>query len=387
MKTKTITRETQRIRRNIAISSILAVLLIALLVIYYVLTQPPQAVDAAKAKGFQHVMSIYGYQSIRLSKPNEIAVAKNGDIYILDADNHRVVVFDEDGNYVKKFGEESGQGSLNFPTAIAIDSNGVVFVAVKDKRKIVMFDAKNHEPFWEIKIPAPAKPQALTTVGNRLYVATDDGVMIGTTKGRMLTAFRGRGRGKGEFDLPTGIAVRKGKIYIADSGNYRLQALNSDGESLWTVGEPMKTGAGPRNLERKFGSPAGLTIDDDGNLYMVDGLNGEIHIFDEKGQVLKKIGSWGRDDGQLYYPDGIAYAGGSRFVVADKFNNRVQVFRIALTETPVTYVANLLSPIMLTVPLALLLMLLIWRWYSLRPVLVADPISTESDVLNSTENA
>ena len=41
-------------------------------------------------------------------------------------------------------------------------------------------------------------------------------------------------------------------------------------------------------------------------------------------------GEWGGEDGQFYYPDGLAYLGGDRYAVADKFNGRVQVVRISL---------------------------------------------------------
>jgi hypothetical protein len=49
---------------------------------------------------------------------------------------------------------------------------------------------------------------------------------------------------------------------------------------------------------------------------------------DNKGKVLNKVGSWGHNEGELYYPAGIAYGGNETFAIADKFNDRVQVLRI-----------------------------------------------------------
>jgi len=70
---------------------------------------------------------------------------------------------------------------------------------------------------------------------------------------------------------------------------------------------------------------------------------------------VETIGDVGHEDGTFYYPDGIAQNGG-RLVVADKFNDRVEVF--ALPTTTVATVTRF-APwflLILLVPLALLLL-------------------------------
>ncbi len=48
------------------------------------------------------------------------------------------------------------------------------------------------------------------------------------------------------------------------------------------------------------------------------------------GEFIQKIGDVGHDDGTFYYPDGIDYSDG-KLVVADKFNDRVEVFNVPRT--------------------------------------------------------
>jgi hypothetical protein len=84
---------------------------------------------------------------------------------------------------------------------------------------------------------------------------------------------------------------------------------------------------------RKFGLPANITIDDRGNLYVVDGLNSELIVLSSEGEYIGKVGDVGHDDGTFYYPDGIDHQGG-RLVVADKFNDRIEVFSVPTAFGP-----------------------------------------------------
>jgi len=63
----------------------------------------------------------------QLKYPTDIAIAANGDIYIVDQDNNRVQVFDQAMQYKREF----GGGILNIPFRIALDSLGNAYVSVQ----------------------------------------------------------------------------------------------------------------------------------------------------------------------------------------------------------------------------------------------------------------
>ena len=62
--------------------------------------------------------------------PRDVAVASNGNIYVVDYFNHRVQVFDSTGTHLLSFGSKgSANGQFNSPYGIYIDSVGAVYVA------------------------------------------------------------------------------------------------------------------------------------------------------------------------------------------------------------------------------------------------------------------
>lgn len=354
-KTILVRRDT---RRYIAITLILLFLLLFLLYLFYLFTRPPQFVGGERREtGISPIFSIYGFGTERISRPDAVALDEDGNMYITDTDNHRIVIFDKNGRFLAKFGKAGkAQGELWFPNGIAVAPGGNIYVLNKALDKITIYN-KNYQPIWEVSIP---NPQAAAVVGKRLYVATDRGVMIGDLAGKLLATFGKKGRAKGSVDLPTAVVVdKKGNIYLADSLNYRIQAFNPKGESLWTLGEPPPPD-NPIRAQRKFALPSGLTMDEKGYLYALDAFSGEIYILNSKGKEIGKVGDWGRDEGQFYYPAGITYAGAGQFIVADKFNDRIQVVRITVAGVTPTSRISIRGQIYLALLLLLLLIILVW---------------------------
>lgn len=179
-----------------------------------------------------------------------------------------------------------------------------------------------------------------------------------------VNAFKGgEGYAGGQFSKPRGIAVDKnGNLYVADTGNGRVQIFDADGNFISAFG---RTG----DKEGEFKEPNGIAVDSEGNIYVVDvgnhklikfapdgkfakewnqskllmygprdlaiGRNGELYIVDQGRMRIVKFNpatetftSWGtagEDKGQFKQPTGITINGDFVFV-ADLGNNRVQVF-------------------------------------------------------------
>ncbi|MBA4371192.1 MAG: hypothetical protein C0418_06425, partial [Coriobacteriaceae bacterium] len=244
-----------------------------------------------------------------------------------------IVVFDRAGRYKTTYGE-AGEGPLQIwePLGVAVAPDGRSFVLDKTKYKIVEFDA-NKQPVRSITFEE--YPLSVRIADDSLFVTTESGVLIGDLEGNLQTGYVERGKEPGQFDRPGGVAIGEdGTLYVADSLNYRVQAIGTDGKPKWQYGKPVD----PSKLKdmtaetgQLFGLPANIAIDDNGFLYVVDGLNSEIVVLDSSdGSFVERIGDVGHDDGKFYYPDGIDYASG-RLVIADKYNDRVEVFSIPIT--------------------------------------------------------
>ena len=139
-----------------------------------------------------------------------------------------------------------------------------------------------------------------------------------TSAGAFLTAWGSAGTTNGQFSIPSGIAVdASGNVYVADTGNNRIQKFTSAGVFVakWGTGG---TGDG------QFDMPMGIAVDATG-LYVNDMGNHRVQKFSFAGAYFSKWGTEGIANGQFYYPTGLG-AGGSAVYVADSGNNRVQKF-------------------------------------------------------------
>lgn len=77
--------------------------------------------------------------------------------------------------------------------------------------------------------------------------------------------------------------------------------------------------------EYTFGSIASLAVDDDGNIYVLDGQAQDLRVFDAEGTYLTTLARRGRGPGELARAEAMALLPDRRVVVRDPENARVQV--------------------------------------------------------------
>jgi len=107
-------------------------------------------------------------------------------------------------------------------------------------------------------------------------------------------------------------------IYVADTGNSRIQKFNSAGEFLSSWGTN-----GFENGELQ--SPVGIAIYEN-NVYVVDEMQNTIQKFDNDGNFILKWGGLGSENGQFIEPHGITINSSGVVYVADSMNHRIQTF-------------------------------------------------------------
>jgi len=76
--------------------------------------------------------------------------------------------------------------------------------------------------------------------------------------------------------------------------------------------------------EGKFNYPHGIALFED-KIYIADTHNHRIQIFSTRGHLMKSIGSCGSIKGKFNYPNSVAVDSQGRVIVADTFNNRIQI--------------------------------------------------------------
>jgi hypothetical protein len=127
-------------------------------------------------------------------------------------------------------------------------------------------------------------------------------------------SFGSAGTGDGQFSGPRDVSGdSNGNIYVADTGNNRIQKLNSSGTYQWKVGG-LTSGTG--NTE--FNAPEGIFWRDN-KVYVSDTGNNRIQVFSDAGVYEKTITS----TSTLSAPKGICVCS-NQLVVVDSGNDRVQ---------------------------------------------------------------
>lgn len=144
------------------------------------------------------------------------------------------------------------------------------------------------------------------------------------------------GKGPGQFAFPRAVAVDgQGRIYVADSGNNRVQVFSADGSFVRQFGSTCKldTKEGCQGDGRgQFNEPWGIAVDREGNIYVADTWNHRIQKFDNAGQFLTMWGVFEATGGELgkpfafYGPRQVLVGRDGKIYVMDTGNKRVQAF-------------------------------------------------------------
>ena len=135
----------------------------------------------------------------------------------------------------------------------------------------------------------------------------------------------GRGNwegGGGNFSFPNvAVADSKGRIYVTDGNNSRISVWDGQGGFLFNFGR----GSG----DSAINLPRGAAIDKRDHLYVVDAVDHSVKVYDVSGDevaFLYRFGDYGAEEGQFNYPNDIALDETGRLYIADRENNRIQVW-------------------------------------------------------------
>jgi tripartite motif-containing protein 71 len=214
-----------------------------------------------------------------LDSPSGVARDGQGNVYVADFDNHRVVRFAADGTPLAHWGGEPGSraGAFISPLAVAVDAAGSLYVA----------DAGNR----------------------RVQKLSPDGAVQAVWDGA-------GGAGRGSLGEPAALAVdRDGAVYVADRAGGRVLRLGHDGSVLSAWHE---SASGP------IARPLGVTLDARGHIYVADGERHCVRKLLPDGTEIACWGEYGGRLGAFDTPSGIAVDRQGNLYVADNGNDRVQ---------------------------------------------------------------
>jgi len=170
-----------------------------------------------------------------------LTVGTDGKVYVVDLVQNRVQVFEQTGQFLRKW------TTSNRPYCIAMGPDG------------------------------------------NLYVGGEGPIQVYTPEGVFVRAWGSNGTGNGQFGGEIrGIAVSpEGKVFVSDQNNFRVQVFQSNGAFV------TKWGSSRGSLPGQFYNPLGLSLDADGNVYVIDitQSGSRVQIFDQSGTYLRHFAS------------------------------------------------------------------------------------------------
>ncbi|MFQ5841962.1 MAG: NHL repeat-containing protein, partial [Thermodesulfobacteriota bacterium] len=221
------------------------------------------------------------------SKPVDVAVDREGRVYVSDYDLDRIQVFTSDGEYLKEWGQ-SGKGPAHFTVAagLGIDRNhSRVYLA----------------EFYNKRV------EAYSLDGMLLFQVGNPGRVWG-----------------GALNYPTDVAVGPaGQIYVADAYNNRIQKFSPEGKYLHKWGGIFGWGIAA-SWRGWFRVPSGIAVDSGGRIFVADSANHRMVGLSPKGRVLAQ---WDLDlPTELFSPNRVALGADDRIFATDTANDRILVF-------------------------------------------------------------
>ena len=210
-----------------------------------------------------------------------IAVNAEGKMVIIDNKGHCVYLFDQEGNCLKKIGNQgSNSGQFDYPAGVSFLNDNEILIA----------DQGNHR-IQHINIQT----------------------------GTVVKSFGKYGAGKGEFKNPLDVCLDdEGRIVVTEWSNHRTHVLSKRGEPISIFGD-----SGSEKVNRPTSCIPYK------NMFLVsDGNNHCVKVYDQSGTFLYKFGTPGKQDGQFKWPHGMLVDSFSNLLVCDSDNNRVQQFTL-----------------------------------------------------------
>ena len=162
---------------------------------------------------------------------------------------------------------------------------------------------------------------ALNKAETKLFISDTDNNRIQVRSYpdmKTLTCFGSEGSQPGQFSHPYGLCIARGRLYVADCKNNRIQVLKEDGSPLQIIGQH-----GTRLGQLIH--PYDVKVDESGRVYVSDSANFRIQIFSEQGKAIKVFGSKGTKGGQFCCPLGL-HLTSTEVIVTDFKNHNVQIF-------------------------------------------------------------
>jgi DNA-binding beta-propeller fold protein YncE len=287
----------------------------------------PAPAMSAEVMQLRHVASIYSYAEtkeanasvMKINQPEGVA-CRGTSILVSDTLNGRLQPFtvQDDGTIKQAPGAEI---KVPYPMHVRLNSKGDIFVLDGKQRRILRLNAAGESKgnFEPEGVPAP-----VTWIPKNFAIGTDDTVYILDVFSSRVLVVSPEGKFQRQIGLPTAdgffsdlVVDPQGAIFV----------LNSVTATVYSAGPDEKAfSALTKGLKDYVTFPTALTADKQ-YLYVVDQFGSGVVVLGKDGSFKGRKLRMGWKEGELRYPSDICLNEKGEVFIADRGNNRVQMYR------------------------------------------------------------
>ena len=253
-----------------------------------------------------------------LMGPRRIALTQKGEVVITESEGSCISVFSPNGKIIRSIDVVD-----SFLSGVAVDGEGNVLVTDCSNDRILKLTTEGQLLMSSEQVNEFDSPYAVAfnATNNMLYVTCDSNcVYILNSDLTISSQFGGGGNKFGQFRGPRGITCdNTGAVFVADSGNSRIQVFTPEGVFLRWFG---KRGVGMEPLKW----PPSVAVDADGTVYVSEHHGHRISVFNSEGKFLSSFGNADNRPTEFNCPIGLAIDRSGVLYVCDNRNNCVKLF-------------------------------------------------------------
>ena len=250
------------------------------------------------------------------------------EIYVIDS-KARIIIYTSDFFPLYTLGRRN---DIETPQGLTVDGDGNLYVAQgatkeNPRKRVSIFNACLK---WERDIYLEGFEGADSFIPHRL--ATDKkkdiyiaglyftGVLIFNNQGKLLEILSPEEEDR-KVRLNSVTIDQAGRIYLVSEEEGHIYVYDENKKFLFKFGEK---GGSTGKLSR----PLAVGVDNrNGRMYVVDYMRHTVSAYDKEGKYLFEFGGLGWGEGWFQYPRDIAVDSSGRILIADTFNDRIQVFQ------------------------------------------------------------
>ncbi|NIK79596.1 DNA-binding beta-propeller fold protein YncE [Paenibacillus castaneae] len=319
--------------------------------------------DVHSINGYIYESSIDGYDlsSGPFSAPEDVFLADDGTIYIVDTGNSRIVHLNKKHELLGIIGDEEGDGKLYEPKGVFVKQDGTIYVADTKNQRIAIFDQKGkfQNQFGKPENPllgatfsySPSK--LLVDKRNYMFVVSDGNTQgliqidpngqfkgfyganhVGFSWSRLINKLVATDEQKAKLsvvkplEFSNAVQDEEGFIYTSTLGTEmnQLKRLSPVGVDTLNI-VPRRYGGRFDNGPFSVPSFLDLAVDKDGVITALDLQSSKVYQYDKLGNFLFVFGGLGDQNGLFITPSSLAQSPDGTVFVVDKGRNRVDLFR------------------------------------------------------------